>query len=124
MQKLGWKYNSNQKWNNDKCWCKCKKKKENNVHEKGHIWKPATCTCENGKNLGSIIDDLVNICDEIINTANSASTNVMCTVSTNFHTKKWDVLMDRYILHAILLMVILPHIIAFICYHYAKHRWK
>ena len=48
------------------------------MHEKGHIWKPATCTCENGKNLGSIIDDLVNICDEIINTANSASTNVMC----------------------------------------------
>ena len=50
------------------------------MHEKDHIWKPATCTCENGKNLGSIIDDLVNICDEIINTANSVSTNVMCTV--------------------------------------------
>ena len=109
--------------NNDKCWCKCKKK-EDNLHEKDHIWKPATCTCENGKNLGSIIDDLVNICDEIINTANSVSTNVMCTAWTNFHTKKWDILTDRYILHAILLMVILSYIIVFICYHYAKHRWK
>ena len=28
---------------------------------------PATCNCENGKNLPSIMDDSLIICDEIIN---------------------------------------------------------
>ena len=29
-------------------------------------WNPATCSCENGKYLASIIDDSVIMCDEII----------------------------------------------------------
>ena len=36
------------------------------VHEKYYIWNPATCSCENGKYLASIIYDLVITCDEII----------------------------------------------------------
>ena len=51
------KCNSNQVWNNKKCWCKCK------------ITSPAICSCEVDKYLGSIIDDLVITCDEIIDTA-------------------------------------------------------
>ena len=34
--------------------------------EKCYIWNPATCNCENGKYLESIMDDSVITCDEII----------------------------------------------------------
>ena len=47
------KCNSNQNWNNDKCWCKCKKHK----CEKDYIWNPAKCSCKNGKYLANIIED-------------------------------------------------------------------
>ena len=48
------KYNSNQRWNNDKCRCECKK---HHICEKDYVWNPATYNCENGKYLSSIIDD-------------------------------------------------------------------
>ena len=32
---------------------------EKTMHEKDYIWNPSTCTCENGKYLGSIIGDSV-----------------------------------------------------------------
>ena len=55
--------------------------------KKDYIWNPATCTCENGEYLGSIIDDSVITCDDIINAADSVSTNIPTnvtkTVSTN-----------------------------------------
>ena len=57
------KSNSYQWLNNDKCRCECKKK---NVCEKDYIWSPATCTCQNGKHLSSIMDDLEITCDKII----------------------------------------------------------
>ena len=56
------KYNSNQKWNNDKCWCECKKR---HICVKDYIWNPATCNCEIAKYLANIIDDLGITCDEI-----------------------------------------------------------
>ena len=56
------KCNSNQWWNNDKCRCEYKK----HICEKDYIWNPATCSCKNGKYLASIVDDLVIMCDEII----------------------------------------------------------
>ena len=31
-----------------------------------NIWNPATCSCENGKCLPSVIDNSVVTCDEII----------------------------------------------------------
>ena len=34
--------------------CKCRKR---HVCEKDYIWKPATCSCKNGKHLASITDD-------------------------------------------------------------------
>ena len=36
------------------------------VCEKDYVWNPATCNCENGKYLASIVDDTVIICNEII----------------------------------------------------------
>ena len=57
------KCNSNQKWNDYKYRCECKK---HHICEKDYIWNPATCSCENGKYLASIIYDFVITCDEII----------------------------------------------------------
>ena len=55
--------NSDQWWNNDKCWCECKKR---NVCEKDSVWNRARCNCENGKYLASIMDNSAIICDKII----------------------------------------------------------
>ena len=44
-----------------------------NGFKKGHIWTPAKCTCENGKYLGSLIDNSV-ICEETIETTKTFST--------------------------------------------------
>ena len=56
----GRKSTSDQKWiNNNKCW----------------IWNPATCSCENGKHLASIIDDSMITCDEIVEETKIAQTN-------------------------------------------------
>ena len=66
----GTKCHSDQWWNNDKCWCECKK----------HIcdvWNPSTGSCENGKYLAIIMDDSTIICDEIIDVK-----------ETNFNEKK------------------------------------
>ena len=59
----GRKCNWNQKWNNSRCWCKCKK---HHIYEKNYIWNPATYICKNSKHLASITDDWVIRCDEII----------------------------------------------------------
>ena len=57
----GRKYNSNQWWNNDKCWCECKK---HSACEKDYVWNPASCKCENEKYLAIIMNEI--ICDGII----------------------------------------------------------
>ena len=52
----GKKCNSNQKWNNNKCWCNFKK---HHICEKDCIWSPVTCSCKNDKYLPSVIGDSV-----------------------------------------------------------------
>ena len=52
--------NSDQSWNNNKCRYGCKKR---HVCEKDYFWNTATCNCENGKYLASIMDDSAIICD-------------------------------------------------------------
>ena len=59
----GRKCNSDQWWNNDKCWYECKKR---HACKKDFVWNPTTCNCENGKNLASIMDDSEITCDEFI----------------------------------------------------------
>ena len=51
------------------------------------------------------------------------STNIIATnVSINFQTNKVRYKIDCYILHTVSLVIVLPLIIAIICYHYAKHK--
>ena len=49
--------------------------------KKDYIWNPATCSCKNGKYLGSIIDDLAITCDELIETKKINSTKPFPTKS-------------------------------------------
>ena len=44
---------------------------------------PSTCICENGTYLKSIVDTLIIVYIEVINTANTIPRNVMSTVSIN-----------------------------------------
>ena len=76
----GRKCDSDQRWNNDKSRCECKKR---HVCEKDHIWNPATCSCEIGKYLASIMVDSVITCDEIIESYNEETK----TIPTNFNEK-------------------------------------
>ena len=66
-----------QKWNNNRCWCECKR---HCVCETDYIWNPATCSSKNGKYLASIIADSVITCDEIIDEETK-------TFPTNFDEK-------------------------------------
>ena len=77
----GPKWNSNQWWNNGKCWCECK-----TIHlcEKDYVWNSATCNCENGKYLASIMYNLGIICDEVI----KSYIEEIETIPTNFNEKK------------------------------------
>ena len=50
----GQKCNPNQRWNNDKCWCECRK---HHICEKDYVWNYATCNCKYGKYLASVIND-------------------------------------------------------------------
>ena len=81
----GRKCNSDQKWNNNKCRCQCKK---HNICEKDYIWNLAACSCKNGKYLASIIDDSVSRCYEIIDAeVKSNDDEEAKTVPTNFNEK-------------------------------------
>ena len=63
----GRKCNSDQWWNNDKCWCVCEKSQ---VCEKEHIWNPSTCSCKNENYLASAMGDSEIMCDEMIESYN------------------------------------------------------
>ena len=41
----------------------------NIIYVKKNIWNPATFNCENGKDLASIMDDSVIICNKVIEAA-------------------------------------------------------
>ena len=82
MCKCKWKFdgkkcNSDQWWNNDKRWCEFKK---HHLCEKDYVWNPATCSCENGKYLASIMDDSAITYDETIMSFEKETR----TISTNF----------------------------------------
>ena len=69
----GRKCKFNQKWNNNKCGCECWNTKIK------CMWNPVTCSCENGKYVGSNIDDLVISCDKIIKTTKTIPTKTVPT---------------------------------------------
>ena len=57
---------SNQTWNNNKCRCKCTNRAKHRRCEKDYVSNPVTCSCENGKNGGSVIDDSTFTFNEIM----------------------------------------------------------
>ena len=76
---------------------------KNHVCEKDYIWNSATCNCENGKYLASIMDDSVITCDEVIKLHDEETK----TIPTNFNDKKVTCKMQKfYILLASLLITI------------------
>ena len=123
------KCNSYEWWNNDKCRCECKKR---HICKKDYVWNPATCNCENGKYLPSIMDDSAIIFDEVIDV--DAESNE----ETNFNEKKATCKMQYfYILLAFLLITIALLIaVSTYCYlikyqakqllpfHYTKKSYK
>ena len=84
----GRKCNSDQWWNNTKYQCEGK----NHHVKKNYVWDPATCSCENGKYLASIMDDSAITCDEIIESHDEDTEAKLYdetkTIPTNFNGKK------------------------------------
>ena len=76
----GKKWNLNQWWYNNKCWCQCKK---HNISEKDYIWNSTTCCWKNWKCLASIMDNTAIVCDEVIESYNEETKSVQ----TNFNEK-------------------------------------
>ena len=67
------KCNSQQWWNNNKCWCECK---NHHICEKDYICNPAPYACENWKYLASIMDDSVITCDEVLESYNEKTIEI------------------------------------------------
>ena len=86
----GKKCNSNHWWNNNKCWCECKKI---NVCEKDYVWNLTACNCENRKYLASIMDVTTIICDEVIKSYDEK----IKTIPKNFNEKKYDLKHTKFL---------------------------
>ena len=110
--------NSNEKWNNKICQCECKNYR---TCTKDYSWNPSIC-------ISSVI-----LRNEIINAADSVSTNLKNTIPTNmtnitstmsasFQNKIVIYTTGFCILHTVLIVIIFT--IGIICYHYAKRRSK
>ena len=117
------KSQSNQKWNNDKCWCE---RKKHYICEKDYIWNPATCSCENGKYLTSINDNSVITCDEIIDSeVESYNKGEKISVTTSFNEKHAICKTKKvYILLALLLITISSLIAVSIYCYLIKYKSK
>ena len=50
--------NSKQRWNENKCMCKCKELIDKGTCDKAFIWNPSNCECECDKNcdIGEYLD--------------------------------------------------------------------
>ena len=107
------KCNSDYWWNKDKCRCDCKKR---HLWEKDYVLNSATCNCENGKYLASIIDNSAIMCDEVIESYNE---------ETNFNEKKATCKTENfYILLTFLLITITLLIDVSIYCYLIKYRAK
>ena len=79
------KCNSDQKWNNDKCRCECKR---HNIFGEDHIWNAATWSYKDDKYLANIMDDSVITCDEIIDVEAKSYNEETKSIQKNFNEKK------------------------------------
>ena len=59
--------------------------------EKDYIWNPATCSCQNGRYLVSVMDDFaIIICDEIVDMEAKSNDGEIKKLPTNFNEKKYN----------------------------------
>ena len=82
--------------------------------EKDHIWNPATCSCENGKYLASIVDDSVIMSDKIIGSFDEETK----TIPTNFNEKKATYKMQNFYILLVFLLTTIALFIAISIYCY------
>ena len=106
---------SNQWWNNDKCRCESKK---HYICEIDYVWGPATCNCENGKYLASIMDDSVIIGDEVIKSYDKEVKTISKNYNENRVTCKTQ---SFYILLVFLLITVVLLIAVSIYCHLMKY---
>ena len=45
--------NSKQRWKKDKCICECKELIGKRVYDKGYVWNPSNCECEDDKSCNT-----------------------------------------------------------------------
>ena len=83
--------------------------------EKIIFWNPATCSCENGKYLASILDDSAIICDEVIESYEK---------ETNFNEKKGICKIQNFFIFLFLLITIALLIAASIYCYLIKYQAK
>ena len=118
----GRKCNSDQKWNNNKCLCQCKK---HHICEKDYIWNPVTYSCQNGKYLATITDNSVITCDEIIDREAKSYDKKTKSITTNFDEKNVICkIKNFYILLSFLLITIALLIAVSIYCYLIKYRAK
>ena len=72
------------------------------MYVKKIVWNPTPCSCENGKYLGSIMNNSVIICDEVIESYGEE----IKTIPTNFKEEVTCKTQNLYILLAFLLITI------------------
>ena len=103
--------NLDQWWNSDECWYESRKR---HVCEKDYVWNPATCICENGKYLGSIMNDSAVILDEVIDSYEE---------KTNFNEKKPILKTQNFYILLVFLLITIALLIAFSIYCYLIKYW-
>ena len=77
--------------------------------EKDYVWNPATCNCENGKYLGSIMNYSAVILDEVIDSYEE---------KTNFNEKKPTLKTQNFYILLVFLLITIALLIAFSIYCY------
>ena len=91
------------------------------------MWNPATCNCENGKYLVSIMDDSTFICNQVIDADADAKSNNQGKSSNeaNFNKKKSTCkIQNIYDLFAFLLIIVALLIVISICCYLIKYQAK
>ena len=89
--------------------------------EKIIFLNPASCSCENGKCLASIMDDLAITCDEIIESYEKETK----TISTNLNEKKATCKTQNFYILLLLFLITIALMIAVSIYCYLiKYRAK
>ena len=88
--------------------------------KKNYTWNPATCSCKNGKFIGSIIGDSVVLWDEIIDTTKTVPTK--STLTKAVLTKCTSA--NFYSLLAFLLIAIVLLIAVSICCYLITYQAK